>query len=118
MSGPKVVRIVTREEIIATCKDILAQLEAEVRQWERVGRRNDLLSDHDIAATGRVHLGITLNAARDFRQRHAVNFLRRQPFGSEQPAIDRPPVDRLARPRRYLESTGADEFFGGVAPAA
>lgn len=51
MSGPKVVRIVTREEIIATCKDILAQLEAEIRRWERVGKRNDLLSDDDIAAT-------------------------------------------------------------------
>lgn len=51
MSGPKVVRIVTREEIIATCKDILAQLEAEIRRWERVGKRNDVLSDEDIAAT-------------------------------------------------------------------
>lgn len=51
MSGPKVVRIVTREEIVATCKDILAQLEGEIRRWERVGKRNDLLSDDDIAAT-------------------------------------------------------------------
>jgi hypothetical protein len=51
MSGPKVVRIVTREEIIATCKDILAQLEVEIRRWEQVGARNELLSDADIAAT-------------------------------------------------------------------
>jgi hypothetical protein len=51
MSGPKVVRIVTREEIIAACKDILAQLDVEVRRWERVGQRNDVLSDEDITAT-------------------------------------------------------------------
>ena len=58
MSGPKVVRIVTREEIIATCKDVLAQLEAEVRRWERVGKRNELLSDDDIAATRKRQAGI------------------------------------------------------------
>lgn len=51
MSGPKVVRIVTREEIIARCKDILSQLEVEIRRWEKVGTRNELLSDADIAAT-------------------------------------------------------------------
>ena len=32
MSGPKVVRIVTREEIIAICKDHLAQLEVALQQ--------------------------------------------------------------------------------------
>jgi hypothetical protein len=51
MSGPKVVRIVTREEIIAICKDQLAQLEAALRRWEKVGRRNALLSDKDIEST-------------------------------------------------------------------
>ena len=51
MSGPKVVRIVTREEIIATCKDILAQLEVEIRRWEKIGTRNELLSDDEIDAT-------------------------------------------------------------------
>ena len=48
MSGPKVVRIITRDEIIAICKDHLAQLEAALRRWERVGRRNALLSDKEI----------------------------------------------------------------------
>jgi hypothetical protein len=51
MSGPKVVRIVTREEIIAICKDLLAQLDVEVRRWEKVGYRNELLEDGEIAAT-------------------------------------------------------------------
>jgi hypothetical protein len=48
MSGPKVVRIVTREEIIAICQDHLAQLEAALQRWERVGRRNRLLGDADV----------------------------------------------------------------------
>jgi hypothetical protein len=48
MSGPKVVRIVTREEIIAICKDHLAQLEVALQRWERVGRRNQLLNDEDV----------------------------------------------------------------------
>jgi hypothetical protein len=65
MSGPKVVRIVTREEIIATCKDVLAQLQAEVRRWERVGKRNELLSDDDIAATRKRQAGIEALLAAD-----------------------------------------------------
>jgi len=48
MSGPKVVRIVTREEIIAICKDHLAQLEASLQQWERIGRRNEVVSDKEV----------------------------------------------------------------------
>lgn len=34
MSGPKVVHIVTREEIIATCQGILAQLDQAINQWQ------------------------------------------------------------------------------------
>ena len=48
MSGPKVVRIVTREEIIAICQDHLAQLEVALQRWERVGRRNQLIDDEDV----------------------------------------------------------------------
>jgi hypothetical protein len=48
MSGPKVVRIVTREEIIAICKDHLAQLEASLQQWERIGRRNEVVGDKEV----------------------------------------------------------------------
>ena len=49
MSGPKVVRIVTREEIIAICQDHLAQVEVALQRWERVGQRNQLLDDEDVA---------------------------------------------------------------------
>jgi hypothetical protein len=48
LSGPKVVRIVTREERIAICQDQLALLRAALLEWERVGNRNDLLQDEDV----------------------------------------------------------------------
>jgi hypothetical protein len=51
MSGPKVVRIVTREEIIATCERHLARLDAAFEAWTRMGRRNKVITDHDVAAT-------------------------------------------------------------------
>jgi hypothetical protein len=55
MSGPKVVRIVTREEIIAICERQIATLKAAVAQWQKVGERNSVLTPEDIAiANGRV----------------------------------------------------------------
>lgn len=51
MSGPKVVRIVTRDEIIALCEGHLARLNAAVEEWLKVGRRNDMLTGSEIAAT-------------------------------------------------------------------
>lgn len=41
MSGPKVVRIVTREEILALCEGHLARVDAAMAEWLRIGRRND-----------------------------------------------------------------------------
>ena len=66
MSGPKVVRIVTREEIIAICKDMLAQLALEIQRWERIGERNDVLTDQETAATRKrqADLGALLAADR------------------------------------------------------
>ena len=49
MSGPKVVRIVTREEIGALCEGHLARVAAAMAEWVRVGRRNDCVSEADIA---------------------------------------------------------------------
>lgn len=49
MSGPKVVRIVTREEIIALCENHLARLDAVVGDWIKIGQRNDTVSEEDIA---------------------------------------------------------------------
>jgi hypothetical protein len=46
-----VVRIVTREELIARCESQLARLDAAIAEWRRVGERNHAISDSDIAAT-------------------------------------------------------------------
>lgn len=51
MSGPKVVRIVTREELIDICEGHLARLRVAVEEWIRIGRRNDTLTDAEVSAT-------------------------------------------------------------------
>ncbi len=48
MSGPKVVRVVTREERVSICVGLLARLRAALDEWERVGRRNNTITDHDV----------------------------------------------------------------------
>lgn len=50
MSGPKVVRIVTREEIVAICEQHLARLEAAIVTWTASGKRNDVTNESDIGA--------------------------------------------------------------------
>lgn len=45
MSGPKVVRIVTREEILELCRGQLARVDAALSEWVRIGRRNDCLDE-------------------------------------------------------------------------
>jgi hypothetical protein len=51
MSGPKVVRIVTREEIIAICEGHLRRLDQAIEVWVTSGKRIQELSDEEIAAT-------------------------------------------------------------------
>ncbi|MBR8332233.1 hypothetical protein KDW69_11290 [Burkholderia ambifaria] len=51
MSGPKVVRIVTREEIVAICEGHLQRLDQAIATWIAEGRRTGKLSDEEIAAT-------------------------------------------------------------------
>ena len=48
MSGPKVVTIVTRDEIIAICQGLLASLQAALDHWSRVGKRNGVTTDADL----------------------------------------------------------------------
>jgi hypothetical protein len=50
LSGPKIVRIVTREEIVALCQDQIAQLRAAIDRWARTGERNEFLTKEDLAA--------------------------------------------------------------------
>jgi len=51
MSGPKVVRLVTRDELVSICEGHLARLGAAVDEWIKVGRRNDTVTDAEITAT-------------------------------------------------------------------
>jgi hypothetical protein len=53
MSGPKVVRIVTREEILDICNGLLARVDAAIKEWVRVGQRNECVDDEAIAAVQR-----------------------------------------------------------------
>ena len=48
MSGPKVVRIVTREELIALCERQLAGLDARIEAWTKIGRRNDVITEVEV----------------------------------------------------------------------
>ncbi len=50
MSGPKVVRIVTREEILAICEQHLARLDAAIEGWTESGKRANGIYEADIAA--------------------------------------------------------------------
>lgn len=51
MSGPKVVRIVTREEMIARSEAFLSQLESAVSHWDRQSTKIGALSGPERAAT-------------------------------------------------------------------
>ena len=51
MSGPKVIRIVTRDEIIAICKGHLAALNKAVQEWTKFCQQNDVATEAEIAAT-------------------------------------------------------------------
>ncbi|MEN8503596.1 MULTISPECIES: hypothetical protein [Paraburkholderia] len=51
MSGPKVVRIVTREEVLAICEAHLHRLDQAIVAWTASGQRIGELSAEEIAAT-------------------------------------------------------------------
>ena len=53
MSGPKVVRIVTREEHKAICQGMLARIDAALEEWAAAGRRNDCLDAATVEAARR-----------------------------------------------------------------
>lgn len=50
MSGPKVVRIVTREEILEICHGMLARVDAALAEWTRIGQRNECIDDEALVA--------------------------------------------------------------------
>jgi hypothetical protein len=50
MSGPKVITIVSLEEIVEICQVLLAQVGAEIAEWTRIGYRNSVISKADETA--------------------------------------------------------------------
>lgn len=95
MSGPKVVRIVTREEILAICENLLRQLDRAIAHWTTEGRRTGELSDAEVAATqARRHALAALVAQEAFMElqktvRDEIVFLKEDLVRRERVAIDK-----------------------------
>jgi len=60
MSGPKVLRIVTREELEAHAKRLVTQLRAAIETWRGRGLRAGVLTEAEIEAVMR-RLSVVLN---------------------------------------------------------
>lgn len=101
MSGPKVVRIVTREEIMSICEGHLRRLDQTIATWVRDGQQIGELIDAEIASTleRRQALGklLTRNAFDDLQKTvpDEIAFLNADLERRRQLAID-----KLAQARR------------------
>ena len=47
MSGPKVVRVVPKQEIMANCRDRIESVQDTIEQWRRIASKHDVLSAED-----------------------------------------------------------------------
>ena len=65
MSGPKVVRIVTRDEIMAICKGDLAALNKAIQEWIKFCQRHDVASEAEVSATLERQTALTQLLAED-----------------------------------------------------
>lgn len=65
MSGPKVVHIVTREEILEICRGYLARVDAALEEWTRIGRHNNCVDKEAIDAATRRRSVLTALIATD-----------------------------------------------------
>lgn len=111
MSGPKVVRVVTREERVATCTALLARLEAALQEWERAARRSGTLTASDVQAmrARSEELKKALAADRfDEVERAAsteTQFVQREQERRHTEAVDRETLKRRVRSRtRRIEA--------------
>jgi len=104
MSGPKVVRIVTREEIVAICEGHLQRLDQAIATWIVEGRRTGVLSDDEIAATRarREALGalIAADAFTDLQKKvpDEIAFLKADLTRRQQEAVEQ--AEQAAKRRR------------------
>ncbi|MBT2339952.1 MULTISPECIES: hypothetical protein [Pseudomonas] len=109
MSGPKVVRIVTREEIISICEGHLQRLERAVERWQTQATRLGELSEQERAAALARHARLRALLAEDrlAELQKAVpveiEHLRRDLEDREERAILRA-AERRQRDRRVQEN--------------
>jgi exonuclease VII large subunit len=109
MSGPKVVRIVTREEIIAICEGHLQRLERAVNRWQTQATRLGELSEQECSASLERHARLRALLAEDQLaelQRAVpveIEHLRRDLENREERAIIRA-AERRQRDRRVQEN--------------
>ena len=117
MSGPKVVRIVTREEIIAICEGHLQRLERAVDRWQTQATRLGELSEQERSASQERHARLRALLAEDrlAELQKAVpveiEHLRRDLEEREERAITRA-AERRQRDRRVREN--AETLLGAL----
>ncbi|UZD97784.1 hypothetical protein LOY64_12560 [Pseudomonas corrugata] len=109
MSGPKVVRIVTREEIIAICEGHLQRLERAVDRWQTQATRLGELSEQERSAAlerhARLHALLAEDRLAELQKAVPVELehLRRDLEDREERAIIRA-AERRQRDRRVQEN--------------
>ncbi|KVM94371.1 hypothetical protein [Burkholderia stagnalis] len=117
MSGPKVVRIVTREEIVAICEGHLQRLDQVIASWVAEGRRTGMLSDEEIAATHarREALAalVAVDAFVDLQKQvpDEITFLKADLARRQQAAVDQ--AEQAAK-RRRQGRYGATTLLGAL----
>ena len=55
MSGPKVIDVVTRQELIDSCKAILAEVDYAIKEWQRVMDRNMIVAADELTLLTKAH---------------------------------------------------------------
>ncbi|CCB66563.1 hypothetical protein [Hyphomicrobium sp. MC1] len=106
MSGPKVVRIVTREEILAICEQHLARLDAAIEGWTESGKRANGINEADIAAVHKrrdeLRALLDANAFLDLQKAvpEEIKFLEEDAQARLAAAIERAAAKRTRKRRR------------------
>ncbi|WMN20552.1 hypothetical protein QL104_14505 [Pseudomonas piscis] len=109
MSGPKVVRIVTREEIIALCEEHLQRLEQAMARWEaQAARLGELNEEQRNATHARAERLRALLGQEQFAQLQRavpieIEYLRRDQTEREERAVLRA-TEQRQRQRRQQEN--------------
>lgn len=112
MSGPKVVRIVTREEILAICEGHLRRLDRTIAHWTSEGKRTGELTDDEVVATLRRRDALASLIARDAfmelqkRVPDEIAFLKSDLIRRERAAIEKAAIVQK-RERRGRENASS-----------